>query len=238
MEGKKVLLFGASGGIGQATAITIAKLGYQVIGLGRSQAALNKLKKDINALGEDSDVFTVDLASPRNTEEVTKKLLDMYESFDWIVQAAGSIDPEEPAHSQSLENISLTMRVNAESVLYTSERLLPFLTQGGGIIFISSTAGIWGNKDFPVYSASKGALNAYGIASARRLEDSGNCSIVIAPGPTNTPMRARIAADAAASQSPIYIANVITKIIDGTSEYRNGDIIIVRGEKETLHSRL
>ena len=162
-------------------------------------------------------MFEIDFNSPENTEAVVKNLHKTYKNFDWIIHAAGTIHPQEPAHGQSLQEISKTLRVNAEAVVYTSEELLPFITKGGGIIFISSTAGIWGNKDFPIYSASKGGLNTYGMALARRLEGSGMSSIVIAPGPTNTPMRARIAADAMKEQSPAVVAEVIIQIINGTS---------------------
>ena len=210
---KTILLTGASGGIGSATKAALEAQGDSVIAIDRHEADLAKL----------SDL-----------QRVVAKVGE--QSLDWVVFAHGFADPETEFTKESLKNISATLEVNTLSVIQLTQLLLPKLRQGGGIIFISSTAGLVPSGLYAVYSASKAAVNAFAQALARDKPE--YVFIALAPGATNTAMRERLAHDAQKHQSPAVVAEAIARIIHGETEYKSGDIVVVKDGVTSLAGRV
>jgi NAD(P)-dependent dehydrogenase (short-subunit alcohol dehydrogenase family) len=141
-----------------------------------------------------------------------------------VVCAHGFIDTEQVLEKERTEDIQATFDVNTLSLFWLAQAFLPDLQTG--FLILSSSAGLAPNGRYAAYSASKAAANAFVQAMARNREHLK--FIAVAPGPTNTEMRERIAGDAAKMQSPDTITAVVTKIVTGTSEYRSGDIVLVK----------
>jgi len=134
--------------------------------------------------------------------------------FDWLIFAHGVIGEENPMY---------TFSVNTLLCIEYVERLLPRLKEDGGIIFLSSTSGIKGNTKYPIYSASKAALNSYAETLARlkpKLQVHALC-----PGPTDTKMWRSLGLKGKA-QPPERVADVVIDIIGGL--HRSSVIITVR----------
>lgn len=131
-------------------------------------------------------------------------------SYDWLIFAHGYIGEG---------HVDLTFKTNIFLPIYLIERFFPTK----GVIFISSTAGITCNSKFPVYSASKAAINAYSKSMAKRHED--KTFISICPGPTNTKMWRNLGLEGEA-QEPIEVAKVVERAMNG--EFKSGDIITIR----------
>jgi len=126
--------------------------------------------------------------------------------FDWLICAHGIIDENnvlETFKANVISNIILIKTIKAKK-----------------IIFISSTAAFKGNGLFPVYSASKAALNMYAQILARERE-----CYVIAPGPTDTEMWRKLGLEGQA-QDPDEVAKVVQLVING--EFKNGQLITIR----------
>lgn len=225
---KIMLITGATGGIGKETALMLAKENAVILAVGRNKKRLVSLKNTIIASGGLCHIYNIDLSQPKKIKNLCQKIKKEFKSIDWIIHSAGYI--------ASSEHITKTFNVN----LFSFIELVNLFNRNikRGAIAISSTAGIWGNQKYPVYSASKGALNVYCQSLARQFSQKKLSSISICPGPTNTPMREKIAHDALSHQSPKIIASVIKKIISGKSNYKNGDIIIARDKKTKIHQRL
>ena len=129
--------------------------------------------------------------------------IKQWEEFDWMITAHGIINEEDAKETffvNTLANIKLTKNIKAKNV-----------------IFISSTAGIKGNDKYPVYSASKAALNMYAKLKGY---------YVICPGATDTPGWRKLGITDVEPQSPDEVAKAVERIMNG--EFNSGDIITVR----------
>ncbi|MDO8517966.1 MAG: SDR family oxidoreductase [bacterium] len=199
-----ILLTGANGGIGSAAKVALEAAGAKVTGVERKDADLASYS-EIKAL----------------TEQVAQEA-----PLDWLVFAHGFISAETEFEKQKPEEIKATFDLNILSVIYLTQLLLPHLRPGGGVVFISSTAGLHPNGRYAAYSSSKAAVNAFSQALARNRPELSFFSVC--PGPTNTPMREKIATDAKTSQSPSAVANLIVELVSGASIYKTGDIIMIR----------
>lgn len=211
---KTILLTGAAGGIGSATKTALEATGAMVIAVDRQDADLSSYD-DIKALAL----------------RVVKKT-----PLDWLVFAHGFISAETELEKQNPEEIKTTFDLNILSVIYLTQLLLPHLRPGGGIVFISSVAGLHPNGRYAAYSASKAAVNAFSQALARNKPAYTFYSVC--PGPTNTRMREKIATDAKTSQPPVVVAGLIATLISGASDYKSGDIIVVRDGKISVAAHL
>ena len=237
-QSKKILIIGATGGIGSAIVQTISKLdNTQLILVDRNEDNLASLIKNIPSTINPDNSHIVNLENTDEVATLCEKIIKEHEKIDWIVNTAGFISKEEQNFSSSEDMIKSTFNINTLSVIQITQALAPILNEGGGIINISSTAGIWGNDQYPVYSASKGALNTFTQATARFFTSKKLTAIALCPGPTNTPMRESIANDAQNHQSPNIIAETVTDILSN-QKYKNGDILITRGGVTKIHSNI
>lgn len=208
---KTILLTGADGGIGSAIKEALETAGNKVISVTRADA---------------------DLSSYSDIEKLEQKIASEGTKLDWIVCAHGYIDTETDLEKQSVEAIEATFKINSLSLVYLAKYFLKDLSQGGGMIFLSSSAGVDANGRTAAYSASKAAVNSLTQGLARNRSELSFISIC--PGATNTPMRERVAHDAATKQSPKLIADIAQKIISGESGYKSGDIISIKDSTEKL----
>ncbi len=133
-------------------------------------------------------------------------------AIDWIIFAHGVINEND---------IEETFEVNTLKCIRQTFDLLPLVRHG--IIFISSTAAITANSKFPIYSASKAAINVFAESMAKAYPE--KKFYALCPGPTNTKMWQRLGLEGEA-QDPIEVAKAIKRIIDG--EFESGSIITVR----------
>lgn len=234
LEKRNILIIGATGGIGEAIARTLAVENNHLTLVGRNTEALLLRKSEYEALGADCSVHTVDLESKSSLEELCSNLTKTLQKIDWVIHAAGYINENELEHRTSFAHIEKTFLVNTLAPIYITENVLPLLTPQGGIIMISSTASLSGNPQFPMYASSKSALNTYTQALGKRLENTEQTALVICPGGTNTSMRERVAHDADTQQPPKVIADCIEEIIEHRSSYGNKDILIIRDSKITI----
>lgn len=193
LSGKKVLLTGASRGIGAATAMELAARGAHAILTGRNTDALAELEARIVANGGKVDVITADLASADGVAELVGKVTGITDTLDIaIINAAFAparigvpdIDPEE---------LATAMAVNVLATQSLIAALHPLLGNSprGVMIGMTSAAAQGIYPGFAAYSASKAAFDV--ILHTYAVENGADSSIrtaLIAPGPTRTEMRA------------------------------------------------
>lgn len=232
---KHILVIGATGGIGTAIVEQVIHAGFIVIATDIKKTNLVKLQKKF---GDAIITYQCDLTKPTSFKKFYIFTKTYAHQINWIIHAAGFIDTRELLSKPNDRLIRKTFLINIESIIKITYLFLPIIKKNGGVIMISSTAGIWGNPQYPVYSASKGALNTFTQSLARQIANTGKRSIAICPGPTRTSMRERIAKDSKKHQHPNAIADVIVNIMNSKTVYHNGDIIIIRDGIQTLHSRI
>lgn len=233
---KYIVVTGATGGIGGAIVTQAIADGYTVIATGDKQSSLNTLQKRF--VKESIIPYKINLTELDSFSAFRRFVGNKAGKIEWIIHSAGFIHIKEPLLKPNAHALRKTFLTNIESVIELTYRLLPLVTQDGGVIFISSTAGLWGNPNYPMYAASKAALNTFAQSVARHIAKNKQSSIAICPGPTNTLMRKRVAGDAKEQQSPQIVATVVTNILNRNSPYVNGDIVVVQDGIEKLHSGL
>lgn len=157
LKEKKILVTGASSGIGKAIALECAKLGAAMYITGRNQDRLDKVKKDIITVGECLSI-TTDLTSADGTDLIA----DIVEPLDGIVHCAGIGDRtlSKMVREKDIERVMDT-NFNAPVLLQRALLKKKKVKKGASIVFIASRAPFAPTIGNGLYSASKGALIAY-----------------------------------------------------------------------------
>jgi 3-oxoacyl-[acyl-carrier protein] reductase len=159
LKNKNALITGAGKGIGKAVAIALAKEGVNVILLARTQADIDTVATEINALGVKSLAITADVSDINSVNNAVKKALAEFKTIDILINNAGIaafgnfLELEPTAWERIIQ-------VNLMGTYYVTRAVLPNMieNQTGDIINISSTAGLNGNALTSAYSASKFAV--------------------------------------------------------------------------------
>jgi len=163
---RRVLVTGATKGIGRATATLLAARGAEVIAFGRDAAELALLGDEIGCRS-----VAVDLADARAAREAVRSVLP----FDDLVNNAGVVHLA-PFVDASVEDFDHTIAVNTRAPMILAQELArDLITRGapGAIVNVSSLASHLGTPDHSAYCASKAALDALTRVMARELGRAG-----------------------------------------------------------------
>ena len=185
--GARVLVTGASSGIGAALAPLLAERGATVGLVARRADRLGEVLARCRAWSPDSAMWVVDLADTEAAERVATEAWDAFGHLDCLVNNAGV---PMRRHTTELDHRTLewVMRVNFLAPARMTLALLPrMLARGTGMVVnVSSVAGRLGNANEAAYSASKFALCGWSEAIAVDLWDSGVVVRLVNPGPIDT----------------------------------------------------
>ena len=155
LKNSKILVTGASSGIGREIAIVAAKHGAIIYAVGRNKEKLNALEKIIG--NKNCKIFSVDLT---NNDEILR-FIDEIDNIDGLVNCAGLIKMS-PYKFITQNSFSEIFNINVEAPLFLTTTLLKRrkINNASSIVFISSINGSCiGAKGFTLYSTSKGALS-------------------------------------------------------------------------------
>ena len=186
LNGKLILLTGASGGIGQAIARRLAAQGARLILVGRSTQQLNELARELQVLANEGFVLQANLTSRSGRETIHTALLALQEPLDALINCAG-VNLFGMLNDNDPEAIEQLITTNVTATILLTQLALPFLNKNTGrIINIGSGFGGLGYPGFSVYCASKFALRGFSEALRRELSDSNIQVAHLAPRATNT----------------------------------------------------
>jgi short-subunit dehydrogenase len=187
VDGARIILTGAAGGIGSETAMRLASRGARVALLGRSTEVLSELSNEINSKGGDAFYLTVNLLDVDERNVVIDQAVAKLGGVDVLVNNAGqqSFRPFAEEEPEVLEQI---VQLNMMVPMLLTRRVLPvMLRQGSGhIVNIGSTFGSIAFAWFAAYSASKFGLRGFSEALRRELTDTGVKVTYIAPRAVKT----------------------------------------------------
>lgn len=182
LEGKTILVTGASSGIGKAIAIECSKLGAQLFILGRNE---NRLKETFNELsGEGHEYIVTDLSLSSSFKE----FCSIIPCLDGIVHCAG-LTKILPFQFVTKEDLDEVMNVNFYAPTELSRLLLKNkkINKEGSVVFISSVSGVYCSAvASSIYSASKGAVNGLVKGMALDLAPKGIRVNCVNPGMVDT----------------------------------------------------
>lgn len=243
-KGKKVLITGASRGIGRATAIAFANKGA-CVGV-HYKNNLKEAKHTLSLLrGTDHRLFQHNLEHPTKAEALIMEFTKHYGSLDILVNNAGigefhAIDEVDfDVWSGAWEAI---LNTNLLAVAHTSYwAVKEMIRQGGGrIVNVSSRGAYRGEPQQPAYGASKAALNSLTQSLAKQLAKHSIYVAGVAPGFTDTDMAREALTpeehDRLMEQSPFKrmarpeeVAHAILFLASETAAYSSGTILDVNG---------
>lgn len=161
---KKILLTGASSGIGKALAtLLIKKYNCSVIGVNRSQDKLEEFKRELGEYGDKFSYYPMDASKLENWQQLYKTLQDKNEQIDVLINNAGMMHPFMSFEKIEIEQVHKVMNINFYSAIYSVKTFLPMLNQSKtpAIINISSASALANVPGVSVYGASKSALRAF-----------------------------------------------------------------------------
>src|SRR5260370_9354413 len=179
LEGKIAVVTGGTEGIGLATGKLFVKEGAYVFIPGRRQKELDEAVKaiDSNVSGVQGDIAKLaDLDRLYETVSKQKGRID-------IVFANAGVGEFVPFGAVTEEHFDKLFNINVRGTLFTLQKALPLLKDGGSIILNASVASVKGTAGFGVYAASKAAIRSFVRTWTKNLKDPVNRSNVLSPSP-------------------------------------------------------
>lgn len=185
LEGKTILVTGASSGIGRATAIACSQMGAKVILTARNEGRIKEtLSQMYHPEGVEHEYILADLTNRAELDELVAKTPNL----DGLVNNAGIIRIL-PVQFINDEEINKTLSVNTSSPIILTQRLVKKkkMNKGASIVFTSSIAGVFTvSAGHAIYGISKGAINAFMKFSALELASKGIRCNSVNPGSVHT----------------------------------------------------
>lgn len=220
---RTAVITGITSGIGRAIQTRLEADGWRVLGVSRHLPAEQE--------GYEADLSLLDSVEPlasRIAEDC--KVIDAFIHVAGVWHDAGEVLAGKKMHEFSTKQIISTMNVGITSAMILSARLLPYMSQGGHMGFVSATFQDGGANWLPYYT-SKRSLEDFvrGLA-----EDQAEAVTVfgLAPSATATDSYRRFYPDAAQlAQPPLSVAKICTDIINKTLPISSGTIVEVRDGK-------
>lgn len=185
-----VLVTGSATGIGRATAVRFAKLGYDVVvNYSRSEAEARETVKLVEAQGARSLLIQCDIGQDAAVRKMIAQIESQFGKLNVLVNNAATtfIVDHKDLEGMSEDKWDEILRVNVKGTFFCIRAAVPLLRKSGGgaIVNVSSVAGIGGEGSSIAYAASKGAVNTLTKSLARVLGPDIRINSVC-PGPVDT----------------------------------------------------
>jgi len=191
LEGKVVIVFGASSGIGAAAVTRFAREGASVVAAARRADRLDELVSEVRAKGDEASPSTCDV---RREEDIARTVADAvtrYGHIDGAFNNAGASGSAQPIHALSADSFDEVVAVNLRGVALCLKHEIAAMQEqgaGGSIVNTSSIGSLGANPALPDYGATKAAVNHLTRSAAVGYGPVGIRVNAIAPGATSSEM--------------------------------------------------
>ncbi|WP_428243776.1 YciK family oxidoreductase [Gynuella sp.] len=233
LQGKNILITGASSGIGQCAAIECAKYGATVILLGRNQEKLEQVYDEIVQQGyPEPMIYILDLATATvdDYRTLARAVEEELEQLDVLLLNAAILGQRSPISSFKPDVWQQTMKTNVDSCFYLCRYLLPSIqkSEAGRILFTSSSVGRMGRAYWGAYAVSKFAVEGLMQTLADELENISTVRVnSINPKGTQSAMRAQAypAENPETLKSPKQLMPLYLYLMSKQSQHIHGQMI-------------
>jgi len=181
-KNKIILITGASSGIGKETAIKFAKLGANIILVARKKDKLEQVANELKEFNVSTLVCQCDVSKKDQVKEMSKTVLEKFESVDILVNNAGfaiygSVD------DLTIDEIESQMETNYFGMVYCIKNFLPSMLKkkSGHIVNVASVAASFGLPGIASYCASKFAMLGFSEGLKHELKNTGVGITVVSP---------------------------------------------------------
>jgi len=182
LDGKAAVVTGGATGIGRAAAKRFIEEGAFVFIFGRRQEALDAALAE---LGPNARAVKGSVSDQADLDRLCAAVQAERDTLDIVFANAGT-GSLLPLGKITAEQIDETFDTNVKGTIFTVQKALPLMGEGGSIILTGSSAGTTGAPAFSAYSASKAAVRNLARSWAEDLKGSGIRVNVLSPGPTAT----------------------------------------------------
>jgi short-subunit dehydrogenase len=183
LDGRVIIITGASAGIGEATARRLAREGASCVLVARRMDRLESLKREIEAAGGRALAVAADVTSDEDRRRVVRETMKAFNRIDGLVNNAG-YGQRGPIETVPIENIRGNFETNLFSLIALTQLVIPIMRgqQSGRIVNVSSVAGRIARPLSSVYDATKHALEAISDGLRGELAPFGIKVVIIEPG--------------------------------------------------------
>lgn len=240
MQGQAAVITGGGTGVGRATALGLANLGVSVaVNYSRSADDAADTARECQTAGVEAVAIQADVASNASVVSMVEQAAAALGRIDYLVNSAGTtvFVPHADLDALTDEAWEQIMGVNLMGAFYTTRACLPHMRSSGagGIVNVSSAAGIAGGGSSIPYAASKGALNTMTKSLARALAPDVRVNAV-APGIIDTRWveNRREFLDEAIQLTPLRRAATAADVAEAViyllkSQFTTGEVLIIDG---------
>jgi NAD(P)-dependent dehydrogenase (short-subunit alcohol dehydrogenase family) len=186
------LVTGGSRGLGKDMALSLARKGVNVVvTYNNNDAMAIETVQEIESMGGKAVALNLNLNNFKSLDVFVQKFKDVLkltfqtDTFDYLINNAG-MGKTVPFLEVSEEIFDDFLNVHFKSVYFLSQKLVPIMNEGGGIINISSGTTRFSNPGYSVYASMKGAIEVLTKYMAKELGAKGIRANVVAPGPIET----------------------------------------------------
>ncbi|GIU85181.1 MAG: short chain dehydrogenase [Acidimicrobiales bacterium] len=244
LDGKVVIVTGASSGIGKATAELVAAEGGAVTVADVQEEAGAAVAESIVRGGGRAIFVRTDVSSAEDVERMVARTVDEFGALHGAFNNAGIEGESAPTHECSVENWERVLGVNLTGVWHCMRFELPRMLEAGGgsIVNCSSVAGLVGFPNVPAYVASKFGVVGLTKAAALEYATAGVRVNAICPGVIETPMIERAVGDDEQMRQmllaaepvgrfgrPEEVAEAAVWLMSDRSSFVTGETIVVDG---------
>jgi NADP-dependent 3-hydroxy acid dehydrogenase YdfG len=187
IEGKVVVITGASSGLGESTARLLSSQGASVVLGARRADRLRSLADELTGSGGKALAVTTDVIYPDQVKRLVDTAVQTYGRIDVMINNAGLM-PQSPLERLKIDEWNRLIDVNIKGVLYGIAAALLYMKQqkAGHIINVSSVAGHKVGPGFAVYAATKHAVRALSEGLRQEVKPYNIRTTVISPGAVAT----------------------------------------------------
>ncbi len=184
LQGKAAVITGGSSGIGLAAAKLFAREGAYVFITGRRQ---NELDEAVKVVGSNITGVQGDVSKLADLDRLYEAVRAKGRRID-IVFANAGVGEFAPLGSITEAHFDKLFSINVKGLLFTVQKALPLMPDGGSIILNASIASIKGTPAFGVYSATKAAVRSFARSWTNDLKERKIRVNALSPGPIDTPI--------------------------------------------------
>lgn len=235
LEGRVVLVTGASRGLGYAAAKNAAARGAHIVAVARTVGGLEDLDDDIQALGSSTTLVPLDLTDGDAIDRLGAAIFERWGHLDGLIGNAGLLGTLSPLPHIKPKEFAKVFDVNvtANFRLLRSLDLLLRQSDAGRAVFVSSGAAVSAKPYWGLYAASKAALDTMIKAYAGEMAITNVKANVFYPGQVRTAMRAKAmpGEDPMTLPAPDEVAPKMVDLVSPAYEKTGMRVDVLKGEE-------